>query len=277
MPMMFNSILSAASLDPANIRLLRHKDNSSLKGRSPYELWRDDRSQFDLYQSIQSLGNQAKLKARYWASFIGAPNDETLFVGLFSVDRCYLLDRDTPKPHTDGIDLAGSCNRYDLTLQSHLSDLVGRLVIEWGPGDRAWIQRADKQNKVVKEFRKEFSEPSFPGFTHLIEPLSKLRKFPVGWVEVLRSAKGVYLLTCPETKEQYVGSAIGADGFWGRWQQYIQTGHGGNIALKSRDPSDYQVSILEVAGSSCQDGEILAMERRWKAKLQSQEMGLNRN
>ena len=38
-------------------------------------------------------------------------------------------------------------------------------------------------------------------------------------------------------------------GFWGRWQDYIQTGHGGNLGLKSRDPSDYQISILEVAGT----------------------------
>lgn len=277
MPITFNSILSVASLDPADIRLLRHKDNRSVKGRSPYELWRDDRSQFDLYQSIQSLGNQAKLRSRYWASFVGTPDDETLFAGLFSVDKCCLLDRDTPKPHAEGLDVAGGFNRYELTLQNDLSDLVGRLVIEWGPGDRAWIQRADQQNKLVKELRKEFKEPGFPGFLHLIESLSRLSKFPAGWVEVLRSAKGVYLLTCPRTKEQYVGSAIGANGFWGRWQQYIQTGHGGNVALKSRDPSDYQVSILEVAGTSCQDGDILVMEQRWKAKLQSQEMGLNRN
>jgi hypothetical protein len=87
----------------------------------------------------------------------------------------------------------------------------------------------------------------------------------------------VYLLTCPKTKEQYVGSAMGDDGFWGRWQDYVQTGHGGNVALKSRDPSDYQVSILEVAGTSATHDEIGAMEGRWQRKLQSKDMGLNRN
>jgi hypothetical protein len=85
------------------------------------------------------------------------------------------------------------------------------------------------------------------------------------------------LLTCPETQEQYVGSAYGEEGFWHRWQEYVQTGHGGNVALKSRDPSDYQVSILEVAGTSRTPEEILAMETLWKEKLQSREMGLNRN
>lgn len=49
------------------------------------------------------------------------------------------------------------------------------------------------------------------------------------------------------------------------------------MGLKSRDPSDYQVSILEVAGSAATVEEIREMEKLWKQKLQSREMGLNRN
>jgi len=87
----------------------------------------------------------------------------------------------------------------------------------------------------------------------------------------------VYLLTCPRTKEQYVGKASGAEGFWSRWRQYVTNDHGGNIALKSREYSDYHVSVLEVAGSAATAEDVLAMESRWKKKLKSQEMGLNRN
>jgi len=96
-------------------------------------------------------------------------------------------------------------------------------------------------------------------------------------VTVLQASRGIYLLTCPRTKEQYVGSATGEGGFWQRWQDYVQTGHGGDVALKSRDPSDYQVSILEVAGTAVTPDDIINMEVRWKTKLQSREMGLNRN
>ncbi len=94
---------------------------------------------------------------------------------------------------------------------------------------------------------------------------------------VLQSSRGIYLLTCPMTQEQYVGAATGEGGFWSRWRDYVQTGHGGDVALKSRDPSDYQVSILEVAGTASSLDDILKMEVRWKTKLQSREMGLNRN
>ena len=110
-----------------------------------------------------------------------------------------------------------------------------------------------------------------------LQPLSKLDNMPKSWLAALKASRGVYLLTCPKTKEQYVGSATGEDGFWGRWQDYVYSGHGGNEGLKSRDPSDYQVSILEVAGTSATTDDILDMEGLWQSKLRSKEMGLNRN
>ena len=272
-----NTILTEAGLNAAEVRLLRHKDNKALKGRTPYELWRDSPELFHLYQSTQGFHNREKLKSKYWASFVVSPSGETVFVGLYQVKYKGISEHDIPKPHMEGVDLAGTFDMYELEKQSTLSDLVGKLIIDWGPGERAWVQRADRRNKDVLELRAEFKEPEFPGFLNFIEQLSKLEHLPKGWITALQSARGVYLLTCPTTKEQYVGSANGEAGFWQRWQEYARNGHGGDIALKSRDPSDYQVSILEVAGTASTGEDIIAMETRWKRKLQSREMGLNRN
>jgi hypothetical protein len=277
MPIMFNTLLSTTGFDVSDVRLLRHKDARAEKGRTPYELWRDNRSMFDLYQSTQGVVHESKLRASYWASFVGTPNDETMFVGIYKVKGKQLLDRNIPRPHMDGFDIAGSCHIYDLELDTRMDDLIGRLLIDWGLGDRAWIQRADRQNKAVAELRTVFKEPDFPGFLNFVMPLSKINNIPKSWVTALESSRGVYLLTCPKTKEQYVGSATGESGFWGRWQDYVKSGDGGNIALKSRDHSDYQISILEVAGTSLTQEDIIRMEGLWKAKLQSREMGLNRN
>jgi hypothetical protein len=211
-----------------------------------------------------------------WASFIGTPGGATMLVGVYAAKYAHVLAEDTPWPHADEIDLAGTCDLYELRRDDRLTDLEGKLFIEWGEGLRSWVQRADRQNKAIIELRSEFKEPSFPGFLNLMEPLSKVAVFPKSWIEALKHASGVYLLTCPRTKEQYVGAAYGAEGFWHRWMEYATTGHGGNVALKSREPSDYQVSILEVAGSSAQIEDVLRMESRWKAKIQSREMGLNR-
>src|SRR5207249_3854458 len=117
MPIMFNTLLSASGIALSDVRLLRHKDNRSEKGRSPYELWRDNPSQFELYQSTQSIDNESRLRGKYWASFLGTPARETLFVGLYRVENKNLLNRDMPMPQMEGVDKAGSCHIYDLMLE----------------------------------------------------------------------------------------------------------------------------------------------------------------
>jgi len=156
MPLMFNSILREAGIPLGDVRLLRHKDQRAEKGRTPYELWRDDRQQFESYQSTQAIKNRKKLNAPCWASFVGTPSDETLFVGLYRVQYQGLLEEDKQKPHMDGVDRAGSCDAYQLTLEQGFSDLDGKLFIEWGQGKRSWIQRADRQDKRITELRTEF-------------------------------------------------------------------------------------------------------------------------
>jgi hypothetical protein len=188
-----------------------------------------------------------------------------------------LLPEDRIHPITGGIEPAGSCHIYDLSPIPELSEYAGRLWIEWGASYRAWIQRGDRQPKPIVELRRDLGEDPFPGFQALILNLSDIDAIPSTWAAALMATRGVYLLTCPTTREQYVGSASGADGFLGRWREYFATGHGGNVALKSRDPSDYQVSILETVGTGATVLDIIAVEGRWKDKLQSREMGLNRN
>jgi hypothetical protein len=269
---MFNTILTEEGFPLKEVRLIRHKDNRAKRGCTPYELWRDNRPQFENYQSTQSIANRPKLNAPFWAVFVVNLNEETMFAGLYGVKYQGLIKEDKPMPHMDGIDKAGSCDAWNLTLQGNLTEFIGKLFIEWGKGALAWLQHADRNNKPIIELRREFREPDFPGFMNFVEPFSKINGLPKSWVSALKSSRGVYLLTCPKTKEQYVGSAIGEDGFWGRWQTYISTGHGGNLGLKIRSPSDYQVSILEVAGTSATPDDILTMEGRWQRKLQSREM-----
>ena len=215
MPIMFNTILREAGLSLADVRLLRHKDSRATKGRSPYELWRDNRVQFENYQSGQSIENRKKFAAPYWASFVVNFYDETMFVGIYAVKGRQLLQCDRPKPHIEGrIDKAGSCDIYNLALDKSLRDLIGRLFIDWGQGALAWVQYANRNDKPVIELRTAFREEAFPGFLNFIQPLSRIDKFPKSWATALRSSRGVYLLTCPKTKEQYVGSATGDEGFW---------------------------------------------------------------
>lgn len=273
----FGNLLDLAGIDRSAVRLLRHQDNRYTGFHSPYTLWRDHRDRFESYQSTQAIGDAANLQAPYWASFVGVPGKETLFVGMYSSSLVGLLPEDQVHPVTGGVMQAGSCHLYRTELLPAMQEYAGRLWIQWGDGYRTWIQRGDRKPKPVVELRRNLGEDPFPGFQELILNLSDVDAIPSTWRAALASTRGIYLLTCPNTKEQYVGSAYGAEGFLGRWREYFITGHGGNVALKSRDPSDYQVSILETLGSGATVNDIIAAEARWKGKLQSREMGLNRN
>ncbi|AWN40495.1 GIY-YIG nuclease family protein [Methylobacterium durans] len=278
MPLLFNTLLHQVGIAPGDVRLLRHQDSRATKGRTPYALWRNDRPAFERYQSLHGTRNRQVLSSRpLWASFVGTPARETLFVGLYRICGLEALPVDTPEPTNDRILKAGEHDLYELQPDDRLSDLAGKVVIEWGLGARSWAQRADRQDKVVLELRTEFKEPEFPGHLAFIKPLSEIDVLPESWKVALGAAKGVYLLTCPKTHEVYVGSATGVGGFLSRWQEYARTGHGGNVRLKTREPSNYQVCVLQVAGSDASDQEIIDMETRWKLKLQSREMGLNAN
>ncbi|TAX42237.1 GIY-YIG nuclease family protein [Rhizobium leguminosarum] len=273
----FGTLLDLANIDRASVRLLRHQDNRYPGHASPYALWRDNRARLDDYQATQGFGEAAKLRAPLWASFVGVAGKKTLFVGMYSADLVGPLPEDRPHPIHGGAEPAGSCNLYRLQHRTELAEYAGRLWIDWGDGFRAWIPRGDKVHKPIMELTRTFGEPEFPGFSTLILKLSEIETLPPSWSAALGSTRGIYLLTCPRTREQYVGMAAGAAGFLGRWRDYFATGHGGNVALKSRDPSDYQVSILETVGSAATIADLLFLEGTWKDKLMSRELGLNRN
>lgn len=283
MPLTFNQLLRSEGIDPGDVRLLRHQTDK-VRGRTPYTLWRDDPGAFERYQNTQDSNQRAHFRGRYWASFVAPPDGSTLFVGLYHVHLVGTVPAGAIDAFTGrGVGEDKGWTEYDqyaCTRADALSDYIGRLFIHWGDtasSRRAWKQRADLQDKPIVELSRTFREEAFPGFTKLIRPLSEIEAMPGAWKEVLASSRGVYLLACPRTREHYVGSASGAGGFLARWRDYVANRHGGNAELKIRDPSDYLVSILEVAGSAASEADIIAMEGDWKLKLHSRAIGLNRN
>ena len=274
----FNMLLTDMGIDPAEVRLLRHQP--VVCGKPLIDVWRNNLAEFEAYQSYQTAGQRASFARHYWASFIGTWDGRTLFVGLYEVG----MPTQVEEPFTSPISLerheARTYDRYPASASALLEQLRGRLYIEWGggpSGKRAWSQRAEAQDKVISQLCLDAVERPFPGLMNLTLPLSALADAPTTWVQALASSRGVYLLTCPRDGGLYVGSATAEGGFHTRWEQYRANGHGGNVALIGREPSDFIVSILQVAGSTDSSDDILAAEAIWKRKLASRELGLNRN
>ena len=274
----FNGLLTAAGLDPARVRLLRHRH-----GREHQRLLYQDAihraSRFEQYQSGQcnpTVINQI-CSAAAIAAFVVDPAGETVFVGLWRVRgsrKAHLPDPyvTAVKPPPDG------CVTIALERMADLEKYDGRIVIDWGGGERAWVQYADRQDKEIVEIRRQAEEPHFPGLARFGCGLHEVDALPAAWLEALRTSRGVYLLVDRENGAQYVGSASGEDGFIGRWRGYAD-GHGGNAAMRQRahGPELYHVRILETVGSGATDEEVYELESLWKEKLGSRATGLNRN
>jgi GIY-YIG catalytic domain len=269
----FNTFLSNEGIDPTEVKLVRHQDTRFPGRPSPYQLLVAGEGQFDLYQRIQS--RPVFKGARLLASFVATPLDETLFTGLYDIIGVGRAATGLIDP-ISGEDVGGK-HYYDLVLSPKLAEYRRRLVIEWGPGYRNFVHLARNHDKTVLEVRRAFEDPPFPGFLDFCGRLERLAEVPTSWRIALSSVNGVYLLINPDTGAQYVGSAQGSAGFWGRWQEYASSGHGGNRRMKDIPRADYQISILEVASSSAGHEAVLKMETRWKQKLLSRKFGLNAN
>lgn len=269
----FNTILRDEGVDPAEVKLARHQ-RTGQKGRpTPYELWIADDGRLELYQRIQKKVRFEK--AKFVAAFVATPLNETLYVGMFALCGVGTAEPGLHCP-VGGHEVAGYL-LYDLREVNQLAEYRGRLVVDWGQGYRSWVQQAKKQDKPVIEIKRYIGEPKFPGFSDFRHRLSDLTSVPSSWRMVLSSVSGVYLLVCLETGKQYVGSASGEGGFWARWENYVSSGHGGNVRMKGLPNRDYQVSVLEIASSSAASDEIAGMENRWKERLMTRKFGLNEN
>ena len=267
----FNTILRDEGIDPAAVKLVRHQDSNAKRGATLFDLWCARDGRLEIYQALQVKDIFAG--KQYVASFVATPANETLFIGLYAVKGKGLA----PKGTLDLItrkDVSGQL-LYDLLKSERLSQYDGRIVVDWGKSFITWAQNAKDQDKMIVEIKRQVGEPPFPGLISFMTTISALPAIPVSWRIPLSAVKGVYLLVCLRTGKQYVGAAYGAGGFWERWEQYRQNGHGGNEDMKLDAHTEYQVSILETSASSALVNDIIALESRWKDKLRSLQFGLN--
>ncbi len=211
-----NTLLAESGLDPGLVQLVRHQDRRITTSKTPYSVWRADQTKFDAYQCLQG---GRPFKTDWLAAFVVTPAGETLFVNVYRVGDSQPAVRPVTCPVSDKTFGPGEILVYQLRRDERLSDLSGRLVIDWGPGFRAWVQRAGRQNKPVLEIRQRFKEPDFPGFGKFTMRIDQLDELYEGWKGALSAVRGVYLLTFDDG-EQYIGSASGDGGFLRRWLDY---------------------------------------------------------
>jgi hypothetical protein len=245
-------MLRLYGFDPASrAKMVRHKEDK-------YPVQELLRNQWlDLYQAYQGKPRFDNLDVI--VSFYGLTGTRACFYGVYKVlGRRPARESPVPASCPWVTEWLKKCPYfYDLKRLPGYEALEHRLVIDWGKGALSWHQHLS--NKPVLELLPDGRR--FPIFDDYLEftvthcQLTELYKHEDAhrdWRARLEAIAGVYLILAETTGNLYVGSAYGAAGVWGRWEQYARTGHGGNKLLSeliARDPDypgRFRFSLLQI-------------------------------
>jgi len=275
-------LLKNSGIDLAKTKLLRH-NISKQEIRRNYS-----NGHLDIYQSIQTPNRFRGIE--HIISFLGVEGTEGRLLGCYKVNGHKPLERGKlPTDFFMGVETFDDCVFWRMEKTDILSDLIDRLVIDWGKGTINWCQNGTTEKEVLCILR-EVSEYEFTGYDKIMLSFGTLKtiidnpKQHSEWEKQLSSVAGIYLITDTETGKHYIGSASGEQGgIWGRWSEYARTQHGSNKRLKeltTTNPdycNNFQFSILEVFPIKRDRHDVLEYEALYKKKLRTIEFGWNDN
>lgn len=166
-----------------------------------------------------------------------------------------------------------------------LSEYKNRLFINWtNPSANygRWIESDKYQVHSIKP-SKDNCIGNLPRDYFQIrlayKKMQKIFEYPADngeWLYYLKNRSGVYLILDVGSGEQYVGSAYGVEGFWGRWGTYAVKGDG-NVLLKGKNYDNFQFTILWETLNTTIPNDILNIESEIKQNLGTRVFGLNNN
>lgn len=177
---------------------------------------------------------------------------------------------------------------YDYEDIDEYQKYIGRIIIRFKNKSQNMVRNGEsvmKECEIEEILPKVYDNDFFPGYNNVNVSWLSLKTLITkdSWRTALCNQKGVYLLTDTKTGKHYVGSAYGQNMILGRWEEYIQTGHGGNKLLKELKfehiKENFRFTILETFNQNASDETIIARESFWKEVLltRNKKFGYNDN
>lgn len=256
------------------IKLVRHKDARC----DLYDKYKTDNNWFLAYQCSQV--RPVFHNVDFIVSFIGESGTSSRFIGVYQI-----LNK-KEKSDFDTSTLIDGKYHYEMKEVEGFEDLKERVIIKW-TNPITWHQWINQEMEVV-EIQRGLSDKPFTDYYSFILDFYELKEIIKesykDWKQMLSATKGVYLISDTKTGKQYVGSAYGTDGIWGRWSEYVRTnGHGNNKTLKELIDIDenygnnFRFSILMLLPSTVTNKEAIEKEQLFKRKLGTNSFGLTNN
>lgn len=269
MTLTFAPIVASAGIDPADALVIRHAYVREHEDGSAGIHADSTDAEIMAYTRTQSANPRIfpSTPPRTWIVFLPEGGDRAR---LWSV----LLNHGETSND-------GERRTFDLQPSEGLCDLQKRLVLHWRSPRTWWIRAATAAAYPVMEIADAEPVP-FPGFDALtldyiqLQAVMREHRY-AAWRTALASVVGIYLITDSRDGRHYVGKADGAEHILQRWAAYAANGHGGNVELRSLDPSTFRLSVLRVFDPATPTREIDAAESHFKHALDSRNHGLNRN
>ncbi|MBR4837139.1 MAG: GIY-YIG nuclease family protein [Bacteroidales bacterium] len=180
---------------------------------------------------------------------------------------------------------------FDFELVDDFLNLEGRAVINWvGQAPmQYWYNNGDPTRGINPKQLVKIDElpcqTSFITYEEVVLNFLDLQYIfkteDKDWKEKLQAVNCVYAIVEKETGNTYIGVTYNNDGIWGRWKDYAETGHGGDVELKKyikkiEDAHRFQWTILETLPKGVSNVTAIARENLYKEKLCSRAM-LNKN
>lgn len=272
-------LLTHYGINPQKLGLVRHSN----KEIDVLPTYKNHHDKFTTYTGWQPAGKYAGVD--HLAVFAPYKGTSAMFLGIYCIEGC-TPNQSLTQSHLDKLNEYGlpeewfhRSDFYELKHVHIADDLSERLIIEW-KSTVAWYQKKDKELIQIKA---PFSLSDFESYetVKLLYPeLKTLVSHPQSnptWYSALSSINAIYLIQNTLDGKLYVGSAYGNQGLWGRWSNYVRTGHGDNKLLKPLNPDNFEFTILEIIPPTASAGDVIDKENRWKERLGTRLYGLNKN
>jgi hypothetical protein len=191
----FFQLLELYKINPSDIRLVRHGN----KEISVLDTFNRDIKKFSEYTAWQLPGKFGN--AKYLAIFSPARSTTLLFLGLWEI-KGITKNVDLKPEHLSLLKTYNlpekwfeNSDRYTLEQSLKMSDLIQRLIIDWGYSTVSWVQKKDKN---VVEIKSKNSIGDFVSYDRILLSYGDLKTLihnmdsNASWINALSTVNDPY-------------------------------------------------------------------------------------